>query len=74
VLSLGEIVKQYQDARGVHRRIRPVSPPKAAARVADALVCPNGRRGQTTWSMWLSQQEMRRDRGEDLGVGRVVKT
>jgi uncharacterized protein YbjT (DUF2867 family) len=56
VLSLGKIVKQYQDARGVHRRIRPVSLPKAATRVADALVCPNGRRGQTTWSMWLSRQ------------------
>jgi uncharacterized protein YbjT (DUF2867 family) len=56
VLSLGEIVKQYQDARGVHRRIRPVSLPKAAARAADALVTPNGRRGQTTWSTWLSRR------------------
>jgi uncharacterized protein YbjT (DUF2867 family) len=56
VLSFGEVVQQYQDARGVRRRIRPVSLPKAAARVADALVCPNGRRGQTTWSMWLSRQ------------------
>jgi hypothetical protein len=56
VLSLGEVVQQYQDDRGVRRRIRPVSLPKAAVRVADPLVCPNGRRGQTTWSMWLSRQ------------------
>jgi uncharacterized protein YbjT (DUF2867 family) len=55
VLSLGEAVEQYQDARGLHRPIRRVPLPKAAARVADALVCPNGRRGQTTWSVWLSQ-------------------
>jgi uncharacterized protein YbjT (DUF2867 family) len=56
VLGLGDIVKQYQDARGVHRPIRRVPLPAAAARVADALVCPNGRRGQTTWSAWLGQQ------------------
>jgi len=56
VLSLGEIVQPYQDARGVHRPIRRVPLPKAAARVADALVCPDGRRGQTTWSAWLSRR------------------
>jgi uncharacterized protein YbjT (DUF2867 family) len=56
VLSLGEIVNQYQDARGMHRPVRPVPLPKAAARVADALVTRNGRRGQTTWSTWLSRQ------------------
>jgi hypothetical protein len=56
VLSLDEIVKQYQHARGVHRPIRRVPLPGAAARVADALVCPYGRRGQTTWSTWLSRQ------------------
>jgi uncharacterized protein YbjT (DUF2867 family) len=56
VLTLGEAVKQYQDARGLHRPIRGVPLPKAAARVANALTCPNGRRGQTTWSVWPSQQ------------------
>jgi hypothetical protein len=29
--------------------------PSAATRVANALTCPNGRRGLTTWSEWLSQ-------------------
>jgi uncharacterized protein YbjT (DUF2867 family) len=55
VLTFGEVVKQYQGARGLHRPVRRVPLPKAAARVADALICPDGRRGQTTWSMWLSQ-------------------
>jgi len=56
VLGLGEFATQYQDARGTHRPIRRVPLPKAAARVADALTCPNGRRGQATWSAWLRQQ------------------
>jgi uncharacterized protein YbjT (DUF2867 family) len=55
VLTLGDAAKQYQDARGPHRPIRRVPLPKAAARVANALTCPNGRLGQTTWSEWLSQ-------------------
>jgi uncharacterized protein YbjT (DUF2867 family) len=56
VLSLGEIVKQHQHARGVHRPIWPVPLPKAARRVTDALICPDGRRGDITWSAWLSRQ------------------
>jgi uncharacterized protein YbjT (DUF2867 family) len=56
VLTLGEAAKQFQDARGLHRPIRRMPVPKAAARVANALTCPDGRRGQTTWSVWLSRQ------------------
>jgi uncharacterized protein YbjT (DUF2867 family) len=55
VLTLGEGAQQYQHARGLHRPIRRLPLPKAAARVANALICPDGRRGQTTWSEWLSQ-------------------
>jgi hypothetical protein len=56
VLSLGKIVKQHQAARGVHRPIWRVPLPRAARRVTDALICPQGRRGDTTWSAWLSRQ------------------
>ena len=56
VLSLGEIVKQYQHTRGVHRPIWRVPLPKAARDVVDAQICPEGRRGATTWSAWLSRQ------------------
>jgi uncharacterized protein YbjT (DUF2867 family) len=55
VLTLGEVVEQFQDARGLHRPIQRVPLPSAATRVANALTCPNGRRGLTTWSEWLSQ-------------------
>jgi uncharacterized protein YbjT (DUF2867 family) len=56
ILSLGDVATQYQDARGVHRPIRRVPLPRAAAGVAEALTCPGGLRGQTTWSAWLGRQ------------------
>jgi uncharacterized protein YbjT (DUF2867 family) len=56
VLSLNEIVKQYQHARRIHRPIWPVPLPKATRRVTDTLISPEGRRGETTWSAWLTRQ------------------
>jgi uncharacterized protein YbjT (DUF2867 family) len=56
ILSLGDVATQYQDARGVHRPIRRVPLPRAAAGVAEALTSPGGLRGQTTWSAWLGRQ------------------
>jgi uncharacterized protein YbjT (DUF2867 family) len=57
VMSFGELVKQYGDARGLRRPILHVPLPGVTARAFGAgFTCPGGRRGRTTWSEWLSQQ------------------
>jgi uncharacterized protein YbjT (DUF2867 family) len=57
VMSLGELVRQYRDARGLRRPILSVPLPGVTARALGAgFTCPSGLRGRTTWSAWLSQQ------------------
>ena len=53
IISFGEVAEQYQAARGLRRRILPLPLPRAAARAAGDLTCPDGRRGTTTWAEWL---------------------
>ena len=55
IISFGEVAGQYQAARGLRRRILPLPLPRAAARAAGDLTCPEGRRGTTTWAEWLQQ-------------------
>ena len=59
IISFGEVAEQYQAARGLRRRILPVPLPRAAARAAGDLTCPEGRRGTTTWAEWLNQHPPR---------------
>ncbi len=54
-LSMVDIARQYQRARGVRRRILPLRLPGAAIRAAGPQSCPGGRRGRTTWSEWLAR-------------------
>jgi uncharacterized protein YbjT (DUF2867 family) len=59
IMSFGEVAGQYQAARGLRRRILPLPLPRAAARAAGDLTCPEGRRGATTWGEWLSRHPLR---------------
>ena len=59
IMSFGEAAGQYQAARGLRRRILPLPLPRAAARAAGDLACPEGRRGTTTWAEWLSRHPPR---------------
>ena len=53
ILSLVEMARQYQAARGVHRRVLGLPLPGFAVRAAGPQTCPQGRHGKTTWSEWL---------------------
>ena len=59
IISVGQVAGQYQAARRLRRRILPLPLPRAAARAAGALTCPEGRRGTTTWAAWLSRHPPR---------------
>ena len=59
IMSFGEVAEQYQAARGLRRRILPLPLPRAAARAAGDLTCPEGRRGTTTWAEWLTRHPPR---------------
>jgi uncharacterized protein YbjT (DUF2867 family) len=59
IMSFGAVAEQYQAARRLQRRILPVPLPRAAARAAGDLTCPEGRRGTTTWAEWLSRHPAR---------------
>lgn len=53
-LSLGEVVRQWQQIRG--RRCRAVAvplPSRARKAVTDMMTSPAGRHGKTTWAEWL---------------------
>jgi uncharacterized protein YbjT (DUF2867 family) len=57
IMSLGELVAQYRDARDLRRPILRLPLPAATARKLGAgFTCPAGRRGRTTWSTWLGQR------------------
>jgi Nucleoside-diphosphate-sugar epimerases len=53
VLTLGDLVEQWQQARGRTRPILKLPVPARVARIAAEMTCPEGRRGTTTWSHWL---------------------
>jgi uncharacterized protein YbjT (DUF2867 family) len=57
IISFGEVAGQYQAARGL--RILSLPLPRAAARAAGDLTCPEGRRGTTTWAEWLNRHPPR---------------
>src|SRR6266487_2436541 len=46
-------------ARMLQRRFLPLPLPPAAVRAAGDLTCPQGRRGTTTWTEWLSRHRLR---------------
>lgn len=54
LLTLGELIEQWQRARGNGRRLLNVPVPAGVARAAREMTAPGGRRGRTTWSEWLS--------------------
>lgn len=55
VLSQGDIARQYQAARGLHRRIVEFPLPRFAVRASGPQTCDDGRRGATTWAQWLAK-------------------
>ncbi len=53
-LTMVDIARRYQRARGVRRRIVPLRLPRAAIRALGPQTCPGGPKGRTTWSEWLA--------------------
>jgi uncharacterized protein YbjT (DUF2867 family) len=53
ILTLVEMAREYQAARGITRRIVGLPLPGFALRAAGPQTCPDGRHGKTTWSEWL---------------------
>ncbi|MGH3948322.1 MAG: SDR family oxidoreductase [Pseudonocardiaceae bacterium] len=54
VLSLGEVVAQWQRVRDRRRPVVKVPiPSRARKAAADMMTCPGGRHGKTTWTEWL---------------------
>jgi uncharacterized protein YbjT (DUF2867 family) len=56
VLTPVQLAQQYQQARGIHRRILRLRLPAAAVRAAGPQTCPDGRHGKTTWAQWLAHR------------------
>jgi uncharacterized protein YbjT (DUF2867 family) len=55
VLSQADIARQYQAARGIHRRILEIPLPGLAVRASGPQTCPDGRIGTRTWAQWLQR-------------------
>ena len=55
-LTLVELARQYQAARGIRRRIAGLPLPGVALRAAGPQTCPDGRHGTTTWAEWLARR------------------
>ncbi|MEU6883293.1 SDR family oxidoreductase [Streptomyces sp. NPDC046712] len=53
VLTLGELLAQWQQIRGRRRRVLKLPVPAVAERAARDLTCPDGTRGTVTWAEWL---------------------
>jgi len=53
VLTLGDLVRQWQQARDRPRPILNLPVPSRIAQTAAEMTCPDGHRGTTTWSQWL---------------------
>ena len=57
VLTLAEVARQYQQARGIKRRIIGIPLPSFALGAVGQQVVDDGRHGTTTWSEWLQEHE-----------------
>ncbi len=55
-LTLVELARQYQAARGIRGRIAGLPLPGVALRAAGPQTCPDGRHGTTTWAEWLARR------------------
>jgi uncharacterized protein YbjT (DUF2867 family) len=55
IASLVDFARQYQDARGLERRIVGLPLPGFAVRASGPQTCPEGRHGKTTWREWLAR-------------------
>jgi uncharacterized protein YbjT (DUF2867 family) len=55
-LTLVELARQYQAARGISRRIVAMPLPGYVLSAAGPQTCPDGRHGATTWAEWLSRR------------------
>jgi uncharacterized protein YbjT (DUF2867 family) len=55
ILTPVQLAQQFQDARGIRRRILRLRLPAAAIRAAGPQTCPDGRHGKITWAQWLEQ-------------------
>lgn len=53
VLALGDLVGEWQQARGRTRPVLKLPVPARVAQIAAEMTCPEGRRGATTWLQWL---------------------
>jgi uncharacterized protein YbjT (DUF2867 family) len=53
ILTMAELARAYQAARGVPRRVLGLPIPGLAVRAAGPQTCPRGRHGRTTWNEWL---------------------
>jgi uncharacterized protein YbjT (DUF2867 family) len=53
LLTLGDLVQQWQQARDRPRPILRLPVPSRIAQTAAEMTCPDGHRGPTTWSQWL---------------------
>ncbi|MET4387090.1 uncharacterized protein YbjT (DUF2867 family) [Bradyrhizobium sp. F1.4.3] len=53
-LDLVDLARQYQDARGLHRKILPINLSDARAR-GMGFVVSHGARGQLSWTDWLQR-------------------
>jgi uncharacterized protein YbjT (DUF2867 family) len=56
ILTLVELARQYQAARGIRRRIVGVPLPGFALRAGGPQTCPDGHHGKTTWAEWLAHR------------------
>jgi uncharacterized protein YbjT (DUF2867 family) len=56
ILTLAELARQYQAARGTRRRIVAMRVPGFVLRAGGPQTCPDGRHGDTTWAEWLARR------------------
>ncbi len=56
ILTMVELARKYQAARGISRRVVGIPLPGFALRAAGPQTCPHGRHGKTTWSEWLNSR------------------
>ncbi len=56
-MTVAELGRQYLQARGLRRRIVGMHLPGFAVRAAGPQTCPDGRRGELTWTEWLTRRQ-----------------
>jgi uncharacterized protein YbjT (DUF2867 family) len=63
VLTLGDLVHQWQQARDRPRPILKFPVPSRIAQTVAEMTCPDGHRGTTTWSQWLNTHPAEKSSG-----------